>query len=251
MGKLSEFFAQNSQKLIEWMHPPKTRLEKFGSVLNSQLFLLAAALLIYRAEIVTRIASWTVMCIFEGIVLIFSALLLKNVDLNHKWILRVWPYISLSFELAIVIVVNVQDTADEIPTVISFLLFPAICESASLLACIALMAYGVIMLNINKFDNPHLYCIIVSIINIFCCIGLRLVVLYQKLAGPEFMKRTKTLAKGKPEAKPPLLGGSTEEKEKSISSVKPATNTKIKKVVPIYGNNAKVSSEDDIGSFRF
>jgi hypothetical protein len=248
MKRISEFFSNNSLKIVEWMHPPKTRLEKLNSVLISQLFLVAAAMLIYRANILQRIASWTLICIFAGMVLIFSILLLMNVDQNHKWILRAWPYVSIIFQLTIVTVINVQDRNEEIPTVISFLLFPAICETASIRASVALMTYSVIMLIINKFDEPHFFCILVSVVNIFTTICLRLIVTYQKIAGKDIIKRTKTIGKN-PKLEAKILGrDSSDIKDKNLATVQPAPATKIKRVVPIYGNNSKASEDDDAHS---
>lgn len=250
VNKISQFCAQNSQRIVEWMHPARTRLEKFSSVLNSQLFLLSAALLIFRPNVLGRISSWTLLCIFEGVVLIFGILLLMNVDKNHKWILRAWPYVSILFELTIVIVINLQDKADDIPTVIAFLLFPVICETASMRTGIALMAYGVVMLAINNFDRAQQTSIIISIVNIFCTILLRLIVAYQKFAVPsshEMLRSTKTIAKTLKNVPKILSGGLTDGAVKSISSVKPSPQTKIKKVVPIYGNNSK-AMEDDVQS---
>lgn len=249
MKNISQFCSQNSAKIVEWLHPPKTRLEKLNSILICQLFLVSAALLIYRAEIVQRIASWTLICIFEGVVLIFAILLLMNVDNNHKWILRAFPYIAIVFELTIVIVINVQDTDDEIPTVISFLLFPAFCETASIVTCIALTVYGIIMLSINKFDSTHPSSIAVSVAAIVVSIIIRLVVAYQKLGGSlEILRRTKTLSKGTRKEEAKLFVGSADGKEKSIATVTPLPQTKIKKVIPIYGNNSVAAEDDDAQS---
>lgn len=248
--RLSLFCAQNSTKIAEWLHPPMTKLEKFNSVLISQLFLVAAALLIYKAEINQRIASWTLICIFEGILLIFAMMLLLNVDSNHKWILRVWPYVATIFKLTVVVVINVQDTAEEIPTVISFLLFPVLCESSSLITVSALAIYGMIMLAINKFDQNHLYCISVSVVNVIITFILRLVVAFNKFSSAQAARpnqRTKTIGRiTKPDTTPKVLNLGTPEAKPglSITTVQPISTTKIRKVVPIYGNKSKASEED-------
>ena len=244
--KISEFLRRNYEKIVDWMHPPKTRLEKFTTILNYQLFIVAAALLLYRANILKRLASWTLICISEGVLMIFAILLLLNVDKHHKWLLRMWPYVTLAFELAIVIAINVRDTAEEIPTVLSFLLFPVICQTAATQASIAVIAYGVTMLCINNFDGPHFLCILISVSNIFITTCLQFISIYQKCnirdnttTGKAY-SRTKTI---KFESNQTLVA-KLEGKQQSISIVTPSPHTKIKRVVPLYGSSSRASEDD-------
>lgn len=191
---------QLTRTMLGWQAESESKLEKACTVLNCQIFILAAAILTYQNKIQNRIGSWTTLCIAEGLFIILAILKALNIDTKNKALSNAWPVVVAILELGIVIAIALEDSKQEAALAAAFLLLAAASETANKKLGFVFAIFGIIMVAFKEYTKEEQASISLCIGNILCTITFRIFIEYRKLQkeGPSSLIKSHTL---KPTAK--------------------------------------------------
>ena len=224
--------------VLGWRSEKIEKIEKLSMIMNSQLFIIAAAVLTYQSQIKSRIGSWTTICIGEGFSLISAILLLLSIDNKSHSLASTRHLASSLLELAIVIAVIVEDPSNEATTIAGILLLSSASEYASLVLSSVFIVFGIVVAATHNYTSEEKVAISISIVNIACTVMFRTVTLYMKISkeSQSALGRRASTIGGKQIAK----RESTIEKKHSQLSM----GGKLVKVHPSLSIKSKASQED-------
>lgn len=224
--------------VLGWRSEKLEKIEKLSMIVNSQLFIIAAAVLTYQSQIQSRIGSWTTICIAEGFSLISAILLLLSIDNKSHSLASTRHLASSLLELAIVIAIIVEDPSHEAATIAGTLLLSSASEYASLVLSSVFFVFGIVVAATHNYTSEEKAAIGISIANIACTVIFRTLTLYIKMSkeSQSAIGRRASRIGGKQPAK----RESTIRRDQSQLSM----GGKLVKIHPSLSIKSKVSQED-------
>lgn len=173
--------TSRTSKFLNWKTEHPSRAEKLCSILNCQLFIASAGVLVFQNSVMNRIGSWSTICVAEGFFIIFAILLMLKIDSKNKLVMNLWPLSIAILELCISLCIALEDTHLQVAVVSAFLLLASLSETASLKMSLVVLIFGIAVAATHDFSKSHLISLIISLVNIGITIFMRIYIQYSKV----------------------------------------------------------------------
>lgn len=192
----SKLPGKRIQAILGWKTEVPSKVDILCFLLNSQLFFIAAGVLAFYDNMKNPI-SWAVICTGEGLFLIFSVLLLMNIDTKNRCVSNTfdWIVLGVQFSTTIVLIFNDSVNIDKCFIPICFLWLSAAILTASQKVSIVIFIYGLISLPNSSISGSETISSSISLSNIFLSIFIK---------GIAVLIKTKNISQENSSSIPPL-----------------------------------------------
>lgn len=152
--------------IIGWKLESPSKLELLCMVLNSQLFFIAAAILVFYNQM-RKAVSWAVICTGEGMFVILSVLLLMRIDSKNKFLTNTWGWWMALIQLGISLMLTFTENGEGSFVAVCFLWMASSTQNVSPKTAAAMLIYGIIALLNSQVSGSPVISISISLSNIF------------------------------------------------------------------------------------